>query len=119
MLTTNHHVTNGAVTVYCGELISVTCTHDNTYSGVTRWEVKGTTAADCVETVLHYSFSGDSTCGLFTITVLTGTSGSIFNSTAQAMVTEELNGAVVECFSTGLLNSQVGNVTLNVHYGRT
>ena len=57
----------------------------------------------------------DDTCGLFTITTISGASSPMMlTSTAQTTATEALNGAVVECFSSGLDTSLLGNITINV-----
>ena len=112
-LVTNPHATNGVLTVCPGDVISITCTHDNDAVGITGWVVSGTATADCNVGVSH-GVPMDTTCGLFTITMISGPSGPTFSSTAQATATEALNGATVQCFSSGLPTSLVGNVTINV-----
>ncbi len=102
-----------------GVPISLTCTHNNDNSGVTRWRVTNTSTANCEVTVAHGStMPPDAVCvpsGLFTITTISGTlSPTMFTSTAQTTATEALNGAVVECFSSGLGSSLLGTVTINV-----
>ncbi|XP_064393493.1 mucin-2-like [Halichondria panicea] len=115
-LTSSLNSTNGAITVCPGVPISLTCVHDNNASGVTRWRVTGTSTANCEEAVAHASLMPpDDMCGLFTITMISGTSSpTMFTSTAQTTATEAINGAVVECFSSGLDTSLVGNITINV-----
>ena len=110
ILTTNHESSNGVLTVCPGDFISITCTHNNTLSGVTRWEVRGSSAS-CDKTIVHGT--PDTTCGPFVITMISGTSGPTFHSTAQITATEGLNGSVVECFDTGL-DSLVGNINIKV-----
>ncbi len=99
-----------------GVPISLTCTHDNDNSGVTRWIVTNTATANCEESVAHGSLMPpDDMCGLFTITMISGTfSPTMFTSTAQTTATEAINGAVVECFSSGLDTSLIGNITINI-----
>ena len=99
-----------------GVPISLTCVHDNNASGVTRWRVTGTSTANCDENVGHgVLMPPDDMCGLFTITMISGSASStVFTSTAQTTATEALNGAVVECFSSGLQTSLLGNITINV-----
>ncbi len=98
-----------------GVPLSFTCTHDNIV-GVTRWRVTGTSTADCTRTLSHGEpMPMDEMCGLFTITMISGTSSStMFTSTAQTDATEALNGAVVECFFSGLDVTFLGNITINV-----
>ena len=110
ILTTNHESTNGALIVCPGDFISITCTHSNIASAVTRWEVSGSSVS-CVTTIVHSS--PDTTCGLFAITMISGPSGPTFNSTALITATEGLNGSVVKCFDSGL-NTPVGNTSIKV-----
>ncbi len=116
-LTFNVNSTNGTIAVCLGVPLSFTCTHDNTATGVTRWRVTGTSTANCDENVGHGALMPpDDMCGLFTITMVSGTSSpTLFTSTSQTTATEDLNGAVVECFSSGLPTSLVGNITIDVH----
>ena len=115
-LTSSLNSTNETITVCPGVPISLTCTHDNNNSGVTRWIVTNTSTANCEVTVAHGSpMPPDDMCGLFTITMISGSASStMFTSTAQTTATEALNGAVVECFSSGLDTSLLGNITINV-----
>ena len=79
--------------------------------------VTGTTdATTCTEAIAHGALTPpDDTCGVFTITMISGSASiTMFTSTAQAIAMEALNGAVVECFSSGAPNSMVGNITINV-----
>ncbi len=52
---TSINSTNGTITVCPGVPISLTCTHDNDNSGVTRWTVTNTSTANCEEAVAHVS----------------------------------------------------------------
>ncbi len=96
-LSASRNSTGGTITVCPGYPISITCSHDNTGSFTTRWVVTGTTdATTCTETIAHGSLTPpDDTCGVFTITMISGSASiTMFTSTAQAIATEALNGAV-------------------------
>ena len=112
-LTSNPAATNGVLTLCPGDFVSITCTHEHELSGVTRWDVRDSDGADCGTTVLH-SVPTDTTCGQFTITMISDLSGPTFSSTAQTTATGALDGAIVECFSTGLQNSRIGTLTIIV-----
>ena len=87
----------GVLTVCPGGPFAITCTHDNTASGVTRWVVSGTTSANCNETVSHDN-PVDTSCGLLNVTMISDTTGPTVNSTAQTTATEALNGALIQCY---------------------
>ena len=95
-----------------GEFISITCSHDTTL-GITRWEVSQTSSsADCNVAVSHGgSTPTDTACGVGNITMISGFIPP-FNSTFQVVAIEELNGALVQCFYSGLQSSLVGNVSI-------
>ncbi len=101
----------GAMLTVCpGEVVSLTCSHDNTAGEQTRWTANGS-ACDCI--VSHTSTKD--TCDCFDITMISGNSGSTVSSTIQILVTEALNGTLIQCFAGGLSSSpQAGNTTLNV-----
>ena len=99
-----------------GELISITCAHDNVAGELTRWAVYyHSTTSTCTARVVSHVARMEDLCGPFTITMISDISGPTLTSTAQTTATESLNGTVVECLAGGLSSSpQVGNVTLNV-----
>ena len=104
--------TNEVLTVCPGDFISITCSH-NTTLGITRWEVSQTnSSADCNAAVSHGA-PLDTACGLGNITMISGSTPP-FNSTFQARATEELNGALVQCFYGGHQDSLVGSVSIIV-----
>ena len=113
ILTTNVEAVNGVLTVCPGDFVSIMCSHGNDQSRVTRWEVIDYPTADCSHTVSHRN-PVDGTCGPFTITMISGSTDPPFNSTAETTATEALDGAQVQCFSSALLNSLIGNVTIKV-----
>ena len=101
------------LTVCPGELVSLTCTHDDVIGGITRWQVSG--PMSCIALVPHDSGLHKHICGLFTITMISDNSGSTLNSTIQIPATEALNSTVVTCLAGGSATSpQAGNTTLNV-----
>ena len=96
-----------------GELVSLTCTHDNVVGGQTRWKVSG--PVSCVRLVLHDAGLQEDVCGTFTITMISDDSGSTLSSTFQIPATETLNTTLVTCLAGGSVSSpQAGNTTLNV-----
>ena len=105
--------TNEVLTVCPGDFISIACSHNTPDLGITRWEVSQTnSSADCNEAVAHGA-PVDTSCGLGNITMISGSTPP-FNSTFQARATEELNGALVQCFYSGHPDTLVGNVSIIV-----
>ena len=101
------------LTVCPGELVSLTCSHDNVNGELSRWEISG--AMSCNGLVSHNTGFAEYTCGQFTITMVSNNTGPTVSSTIQIPVTEVLNGTLIKCFAGGLFSSpQVGNTTLNV-----
>ncbi len=101
------------LTVCLGELVSLTCTHDNVAGGLTRWQVSG--PMSCIRVVVHDAGLQEDVCGPFTITMISDNSGSTLSSTIQIPATETLNTTVVTCLTGGSASSpQAGNTTLNV-----
>ncbi len=98
-----------------GELVSLTCTHDNVVGRQTqtRWKVSG--PVSCVRLVIHDAGLQEDVCGPFTITMISDDSGSTLSSTIQIPATETLDTTVVTCLAGGSASSpQAGNTTLNV-----
>ena len=96
-----------------GELVSLTCTHDNLAGGQTRWQVSG--PVSCVALIPHDAGLQEDVCGPFTITMISNNSGSTLSSTFQIPATETLDTTVVTCLAGGSASSpQAGNTTLNV-----
>ncbi|XP_064402742.1 uncharacterized protein LOC135348446 isoform X2 [Halichondria panicea] len=101
------------LTVCPGELVSLTCSHDNVNGEQSRWEISG--AMSCNGLVSHTTGFAEYTCGQFTITMVSNNTGPTVSSTIQIPVTEVLNGTLIECLAGGLFSSPlVGNTTLNV-----
>ena len=96
-----------------GELVSLTCTHDNLAGGQTRWQVSG--PMSCVALVSYDARWQEDVCGIFTITMISDNSGSTLSSTIQIPATKTLDTTVVTCLAGGSASSpQAGNTTLNV-----
>ena len=96
-----------------GELVSLTCTHNNVAGGLTRWQVNG--PMSCVRIVPHDAGLQEDVCGPFTVTMISDNSGSTLSSTIQIPATETLNTTVVTCLAGGSASSpQASNTTLNV-----
>ncbi len=101
------------LTVCLGELVSLTCTHDDVTGGLTRWQVSA--PMFCVALIPHDAGLQEDNCGIFTITMISDNSGSTLSSTIQIPATETLSNTVVTCLAGGSASSpQAGNTTLNV-----
>ena len=104
------------LTVCLGEIVSLTCTHDNVAGEVTQWTTSGTVS--CSVLVSHVVNSGsEQPCGQtpFTITMISDDTGPVVSSTIRTTATEALDGTVIECFAGGLSSSpRIGNTTVNV-----
>ncbi len=101
------------LTVCPGEMVSLTCSHDNVAGEQTRWRVSD--PVSCIRLVLHDLNFIEDNCGSFRISMISDVSGSTLNSTIVIPVTEALNGTVIECFAGGLSSSPLfGDVRLNV-----
>ena len=101
-----------------GELIYITCTHDNVQDEVTRWNIQSSTV-NCTRVISHTAVLSEDMCGPFAITGISMNSGPVaqlnVNSTLHIPAAETLEGAVVECRAGApLKSSQVGSVTLHV-----
>ncbi len=103
--------TNGVLTACPRDRISITCTHNVTGIGFTRWELPGVSL--CL--VVHDGSTPQ--CDPFTITMISDNSGTTVNSTVEITVTDRaLDGEMVECRA-GLsaTNSPlVGSVNISV-----
>ena len=103
------------LTVCAGDLIMLTCHHDNQETGITRWIFSP--PVDCAEIIDHSNPTSTDPCDPFTfqnITELTPTT-TLLNSTAVARAKGSLSGTVIECRDNGgMAYNQIGNVTLCV-----
>ena len=93
-----------------GELVSLTCTHNDVAGGLTRWQVSG--PMSCIRVVVHGAGLQEDVCGPFTITMISDTGSTTLSSTFHIPATKS---TVVTC-SAGASESspQVSNTTLNV-----
>ncbi len=112
-LTSTPESTNGVLTACPGDRISITCIHNITSIGLTRWELPGVMSL-CL--ILHDG-SAPPQCAPFTITMVSDNSGTTVSSTVEITVTDRaLDGEMVECRA-GLstINSPlVGSVNISV-----
>ena len=98
-----------------GELISITCTHDNIAGELTRWAIHGGSYPPCTKILTHEVHEDDCLNGPPSFTHVSDKSGSTLTSTAEMSATNELDGTVVECYAGGhSMDPQVGNVTLYI-----
>ena len=110
-LTANIDVVNNSVTVCPGDLISITCTHNNTF-GATRWNVIENNVTSCTTVVFPLPNHSDTSCGVFSITMISDSSGPTFSSTAQTTATESVSGTRVECVDS--TDSGTSTLTISV-----
>ena len=106
---------DGVLTVYTGQQISLTCSHNNTITGTTRWIASP--PIDCVTDVSHTSSIPPPPCGPFVFQEITPLvfPSSPLNSTAVAIATDDMNGTNIECLGGNVLSSfSVGNILLSV-----
>ena len=110
-LTTSPESSSGVVTVCSGDLISLTCTHNNTDDAVsvTDWAVSG--VVQCA--VIHRENPPLSLCSQLTVTMVSDNSGPTVSTTAQITATDSLDGMVVECLG-GSLSIPIGSVNISV-----
>ncbi len=103
------------LTVCPGEMVSLTCTHDNVAGEQTRWRVSNESVMLCEELVRHSSGLSEYFCDQFLISMISDNTGSTLNSTIVIPATEALDGIVIECFAGGLSSSPLfGDIRLNV-----
>ena len=107
---------DGVLTVYAGQQISLTCSHNNTVTGTTRWIASP--PVDCVTDISHSSSNPPPPCGPFMfqgITPLISPFPSLLNSTAVATSTTNMNGTNIECRGGNAISSfSVDNISLSV-----
>ena len=102
---------NGVLGVCPGETVTLTCTHNTTNSGQTRWEILG----GDVCTVTHDG-TRLPTCGLLNITMTSDNPASTLTSTAEIKATESMTDTIVQCFGGAFqISPQIGNVTIRVN----
>ena len=107
---------DGLLTTCDGDLISLTCSHDNARSTNTLWNIGP--PANCTLLISHDLTTFDNlTCDSFSFQditmVMADNPRPIFNSTAVAVASVAMSGSVVECRAGNLVAStSVGNVSL-------
>ena len=112
------NVRNGSqmLTVCPGEVVSLTCSHDNVGGQQTLWRIITLgNAVLCNRVVSHVTDPVEDPCGSFSFNNINDNTGSTLNSTIVIPVTSDLDGVVIRCFAGGFLSSPLfGNVTLKV-----
>ena len=106
---------DGVLTVYTGQQISLTCSHNNTVTATTRWIASP--PVDCVTDISHTSSTPPPPCGPFMFQAITPLESafSSLNSTAVAIATDNMNGTNIECRGGNVVISfSVGNILLSV-----
>ena len=109
---------DGVLTVYTGQQISLTCSHNNTLTATTRW-----IASPPVDCETEFSHIGSNPplpppCGPFMfqgITPLFNPLPPLLNSTAVAIAQDNMNGTNIECIGGNVVSSfSVGSISLSV-----
>ena len=111
--TTNFDATNRVLVVCPGDLLNITCIHDDVVGQLTRWEFSNEQSA-CI---VAHDGTPPPDCGSFTVSMISVYDGSAStaSSTAQATANQLPNGTVVTCRAGGISTSPlVGSVTINV-----
>ena len=100
---------NGVLSACVGNRISLTCTHDNDATGVTRWIFSP--PIDCSETIDHNPPIFTRPCGPFVFNNISRIgSNDLLSSTAiTAEASASMSGSVAECRdSSGDVYNQIG-----------
>ena len=104
---------DGDLYVYNGWQFSITCSHNNTAVGVTRWTFSDLDS--CVSISIDHFTSRNQTCGPFVFHNISGQEEETLNSTASADASLLLNGTDVECLdSAGTRQQVVGSTSIVV-----
>ena len=108
---------NGVLTVFAGQQISLTCSHDNIVTAGTRWIASP--PVSCMTDISHIGTNPPSPppCGPFMFEEITPTHPVplYFNSTAVAVATVSMTGTNTECRGgTVIAPFSVGNISLSV-----
>ena len=103
---------NGVVTACRGEALSLTCTHNNTVTGNTRWVVGQ--PVDCAETISSTVSPGQSCAPTVTFKDVSMLNEGIVSSTATlSTANTSVNGTVIECRDgAGIIFNSVVNVSI-------
>ena len=103
---------NGLLQVCDGETISLSCSHENTASGISRWVFSP--PLDCSFIVDHASPDLSRGCGPFQLETATMNNGTLM-STVAATADTTITGTVVECRDSGGISFNViGNISICV-----
>ena len=98
-----------------GDSIAITCTHNASTETLTQWNIKTPTdtpmATPCEAFANHVSLRGGM-CSPFSLTMVSGSSGSTVSSTAQASDTMAADGAMVSCLAGVTGSPEVGSINI-------
>ena len=108
---------DGVLTVYAGQQISLTCSHDNIVSGATRWIASP--PVNCTTDISHIGPNPPlpPPCGPFMFQGITPQTPLplFFNSTIVAVATTNMTGTNIECRGgNAVFSFRVGNISLSV-----
>ena len=103
---------NGVLTACVGDPISLKCSHNNDVTGITRWIFSS--PIDCSETIDHNPPIITRPCGPFSFQDVNEIQpNGLFNSTAVAIASASMTGAIAECRdSSGDVYNQIGSVSI-------
>lgn len=106
---------DGVVTVCSGGSVSLTCSHNNTETGNTRWIIFSSGVTTC-STTISGSSSSDACEPYFTFVDESELSEGVVSSIAQvASANTSMNDIVVECRdSAGIFFTSIGNISFCV-----
>ena len=95
-----------------GDLISLTCTHDDVGSGSSTWIISP--PVNCSTSIIHNPPTDAPSCGPFTFSGVNEALQGVtqLSSTAMATASTTMSGSVVECKSGIFSSSSAGNLTL-------
>ena len=97
-----------------GDMISLTCSHDEVSSITTNWIISS--PVNCSTEILHNPPTPSAPpCGLFSFQNITIADQVVqLNSTAVATANSEINGSVIECIGGFSSSVSLSNISLCV-----
>ena len=106
--------TNEVLYVCDGSRLSITCSHNNTNIGVTRWTFSNFSACEN-GIVIRHSDPRDTSCGPIMFHGISRQTQPMLKSTASVIASPLLNGTVVECLDrAGIDPDVIGNTAIVV-----
>ena len=102
--------TDGVLTICSGDVVSLTCTHNNLNSGATRWNIGP--PVNCAKTVFYNSADRE-LCGPFTFRDMSESSQLMIKSVGTFTADASIDGVVVECRDNpGNPSTIIGNISI-------